>query len=361
MRIVLDARESGTSTGRYVDKLVEYLHKLKPADEIIVLTKAPRVEFMKAIAPDFKVVESNYKEFTFAEQFGLAGQIGKLKPDLVHFSMTQQPILYFGREVTTIHDLTTARYPNPAKNPLVYKLKQIIYRLVIHIVARKSNVVLTPSNFVKEAVAQYTHIRGDKIVVTYEAAEVITAKAEPFKELAPNSFLMYVGRPQSHKNLERLIEAFSSLKASNPSLRLVLAGKKDILYEQLEKKAKEKGVEGVIFTGLVSEAQLRWLYENTLAYVFPSLSEGFGLPGLEAMAHGAPVVASKATSLPEIYGDAAHYFDPYDASDMAAKIEAVLSDGSLREKLIKAGREQAAKYSWQKTAEQTLDVYKHVL
>jgi len=111
----------------------------------------------------------------------------------------------------------------------------------------------------------------------------------------------------------------------------------------------------------VSEGQLRWLYENTAAYIFPSLSEGFGLPGLEAMAHGAPVVSSNATCLPEIYGNAAHYFDPLDINDIANKTNDVLTNSDLRNELIKKGKTQAAKYSWQQMAKQTLEVYKKAL
>ncbi|HET7827329.1 MAG TPA: glycosyltransferase, partial [Candidatus Saccharimonadales bacterium] len=111
----------------------------------------------------------------------------------------------------------------------------------------------------------------------------------------------------------------------------------------------------------VSEGQLRWLYENTAAYVFPTLSEGFGLPALEAMIHGAPVVSSQATCLPEIYGQAALYFDPRSVKDMALKIDQVLSDPRLRTDLINTGRAQAARYSWQRMAEQTLAVYQKLL
>src|SRR3990167_440766 len=164
MRIVIDARESGTSTGRYVDKLIENLHQLKPNFEIVVLTKTPRVDFMKSIAPNFAVVESNFKEFTFAEQLGLKSQIKKLKADLVHFTMTQQPILYRGMVITTIHDLTTARERNPAKNPLVYTVKQWVYRWVIKKVAKKSQILITPSQFVKDDVAQYANVNPDKII-----------------------------------------------------------------------------------------------------------------------------------------------------------------------------------------------------
>jgi glycosyltransferase involved in cell wall biosynthesis len=111
----------------------------------------------------------------------------------------------------------------------------------------------------------------------------------------------------------------------------------------------------------VSEGELKWMYMNTAAYVFPSLSEGFGLPGIEAMIHGAPVVSSSATCLPEVYGDATVYFDPNNTFDMASKISSVLSSAGLRGELIKKGRERAAKFSWQKMASQTQKVYESAL
>ncbi|HUD08373.1 MAG TPA: glycosyltransferase family 1 protein, partial [Candidatus Saccharimonadales bacterium] len=168
---------------------------------------------------------------------------------------------------------------------------------------------------------------------------------------------MYVGRPQPHKNLERLIDAFSGLHTAYPNLKLVLVGKTDVLYERLKAHVKNTGCQNVIFTGFVSDGQLRWLYEHCALYVFPSLSEGFGLPGLEAMAAGVPVVSSKATCLPEIYGLAARYFDPYDTSDITRSMQEVLSNQQLQQKLIAAGKQRVAEFSWQKMAKQTLDIY----
>ena len=138
-------------------------------------------------------------------------------------------------------------------------------------------------------------------------------------------------------------------------------GKKDANYSRIEADVLKRGIKGVVFTGFASEGQLRWLYENTEAYVFPSLSEGFGLPGLEAMVHGAPVVSSNATCLPEIYGKGAHYFDPLNVGDMENAINSVLTDGKLRKKLIDLGHKQASKYSWKRMAEQTLEVYNKAL
>ena len=360
-RIVIDARESGTSTGRYIDKLVEHLHGLKSEHEFVVLTKAPRVEFMKSVAPNFRVVESNFKEFTFAEQLGFKRQLKRLKADLVHFGMTQQPVWYRGAKVTTIHDLTTTRFVNPDKNRTLYLLKRVVYSWVMKRVARDSQAILTPSEYVKNDLVNFAHISPDKVTVTYEAAEPIADPPTPLPDLQNKQFIMYVGRPTPHKNLERLIEAYSLLHAQHPNLYLVLAGKKDANYARIEAKVRAKNLPNVVFTDFVTDSQLRWLYENCTAYVFPSLSEGFGLPGLEAMVQGAPVVSSNATCLPEIYGEAAHYFDPTNVQAMADAINEVLTDKNLRDKLIAAGKTQAAKYSWQKTAQETLDIYEKVL
>lgn len=360
-RIVIDGRESGTSTGRYVDKLIEYLHKLEPEYEIIVLTKPARIDFMKAVASGFKVLESNYKEFTFAEQIGFLRQLNKLEPDLVHFSMTQQPVLYKGKVVTTIHDLSTARFNNPTKNWLVFKFKQQVYKWVIKRVANKSEVLITPSDWVKYDVAQFADISPEKISVTPEAADIIHDNPRPVADLEKQKFIMYVGRPLPHKNLRRLIRSFSEVQLTHPKLKLALVGKLDDNYELLRKYIRQNDISGIVFTDFVSESQLRWLYENAQAYVFPSLSEGFGLPGLEALAHGLPLVSSRATCLPEIYKDAAVYFDPKSASDMSEKIKMVLEDKELAAKLRQKGPRLAAQYSWKRTAEQTLALYEQIL
>lgn len=360
-RIVIDARESGTSTGRYVDKLIEKLHGLNPPHEITLLGRENRLEYLRGIAPSFQTIQTDVKEFTFAEQLKLKKQVESLQPDLVHFTMIQQPVWYKGRVITMMADLTTARFRNPSKQFVVFWVKQQVYKWVIHRVARKSAAVITPTEFVRQDIHNYCGTPLDKITVTLEAADPILDAAEPVTELAGTQFIMYTGRPTPHKNLERLVDAFAQLKQKHPELLLVLAGKKDSNYERHAAVVEKKGIAGVVFTGFVTDGQLRWLYEHCTAYVFPSLSEGFGLPGLEAMTHGAPVVSSNATCLPEVYGDAARYFDPLSVSDMAVKIGEVLDDEALRSNLIEKGRAQAATYSWRRTAEQTLAIYEKVL
>lgn len=360
-RIVIDARISGTTTGRYIDKLIEHMHNLKLGYDIILLTKPHRVDFYRKLAPEFTVVASPYKEFSFGEQLGLWWQIRKLKPGLVFFTMTQQPLLCSGPIVTTIHDLTTLRFENPSKNRLVFWFKQLVYKFVTRQVAKKSKKIITISKYVKSDIVAYTGISPDKITVIYEAADRITEPATAIKDLVGVSYIMYVGRPLPHKNLRQLIDGFVLVQQSHPELCLVLAGQKDHLYKRHERYARDKNIKNVIFTGFVSEGQLRWLYENTRAYIFPSLSEGFGLPGLEAMMHHAPVISSNATCLPEIYKDGAYYFDPHNPSDIAEKIIEVIDDKTLRSELAARGNRTAKGYSWHNTAQQTLEVFKSIL
>lgn len=149
-------------------------------------------------------------------------------------------------------------------------------------------------------------------------------------------YILYVGNDYPHKNLERLKLAFEKLVEDGLDCKLILVAK------------------------FVSEKELDRLYKNASLYVFPSLSEGFGLPPLEAMARGVPVVSSNATCLPEILGDAALYFNPLDIDDMAEKIKKALLDEDLKEKLVKRGYEQIKKYSWEKMAKKTLDLYLNV-
>lgn len=360
-KIVIDARESGSSTGRYIDKLIEHMHMHKPNHSVIILTHAERTDFFAVTAPDFVVVQTPFKEFTFSEQIGFLRQLRGLEADLVHFGMVQQPIMYHGNVVTTMHDLTTLRFRNPAKNPVVYWFKQRVYAWVNQRAAHKSAAIITPTEFVKNDVGHYTHVKPGKITVTYEGADFISDAPLPIQNLVGKEFIMYVGRPLPHKNLGKLIDAFAILHKDRPELHLVLAGRKDANYERYEAYAKQQGIDNIVFTDFISDAQLRWLYEHCKAYIFPSLSEGFGLPGVEAMKHGAPVVSSNATCLPEVYGDAAHYFDPRDPADMAAKIGEVLDDPIIREDLIEKGKAQAALYSWDHMADQTLEVYEKIL
>lgn len=363
MLIAIDARESGTTTGRYIDKLIEYIAKINPDYDINIITKPERVEYMKKIAPEYYVFETEIKELSFETQTKFLKIVKSIDADLVHYGMVTQPVFYRGKVVTTIHDLTMAKseFRNPLTPRPVFEVKKIVYNRIFKMAVAKSTLIITPTEYIKKDVIKFTHQPAKKFVVTYESADKIKEKADPYKKLVGERFLLYVGRPWPHKNLNRLIDAFEILQVKYPDLYLVLAGQKNANYENIGKSAKDRGLKNILLTDFISEARLRWLYENCAAYVFPSLSEGFGLPGLEAMIHGAPVVSSNATCLPEVYGDAALYFDPKDIDDMADKIAKVLDDETFRADLIKRGYAQVEKYSWERMARQTLAVYEKAL
>lgn len=360
--IVLDAREFSSSTGRYMERLVHYLQEVDHEHRYSVLLKAEDFDKWEPTNPNFAKVACPHKEFTLQEQIGLLKQINELKPDLVHFGMVQQPVLYRGKSVTTMHDLTTVRFRNPTKNWLVFTAKQQVYKLVNLYVAHKADAIVTPSEFVKQDVAHYSHVNPEKITVTHEAVDDFSEPPAPIRDFVGRDFIMFNGRPLPHKNLRRLIKAFAQIYENHPSLYLMIAGKKDASHASYMQLAKDLGVgDRVVLTDWITDGQLKWAMQHTKAYIWPSLSEGFGLPPLEAMLHGAPVVSSNATCMPEVLGKAAHYFNPLSVDDMAQKIGQVISDQSLRNKLIESGRRQTRRYSWQRMAEQTLAIYKQVL
>lgn len=353
MHIVIDAREYSTSTGRYIERLIHYLQLVDTTNRYTILLKLADMPKWQTNNPNFAAVACPYKEFGFGEQFGFAWQLYRLRADVVHFGMTQQPLIYLKKSVTTIHDLTTARFVNPAKPPLTFRVKQAVYKAVIWYAAWKSRLVITPSQYVASDLSKYTKINPAKVVVTYESADKINHSPAALPYLQNKEFIMYVGRPTPHKNLLRLVEAFR--QTTNPHLHLVLVGKADANFQALQKRYSD--VPRLIFTGLVSDAELRWLYEHARAYVFPSLSEGFGLPGLEAMQYDLPLASSNASCLPEIYGPAALYFDPLNVESITKAIDRITTDEELRRQLGIAATQQRARYSWQRMAEQTLEVY----
>ncbi len=357
--IVIDARIRRTSTGRYTDRLIEHLQTINSPHNFTVLVQPD--DPWQPRGMNFEVQKCPFPQFSLnpMNDFKFANQLRALKPDLVHFTMTQQPLTYRGNTVTTTHDLTMLRFVRAGKTPLpIFWLKKIGYRIIFLVVHTKTKRVIVPTNFVAEDLTKLYPFTADKINVTYEASEPpIKDKSTPLKGI-DKPFIMHVGSPFPHKNIQHLIEAFELLLKTKPNLQLVLAGKKEFYFNELEAWASQRPSHPFIhITGFITDTELKWLYEHAEAYVMPSLSEGFGLPGLEAMSHGCPLVSSNATCMPEVYGEAAHYFDPLNISSTATAVAEVLDNDDLRARLIAGGFEQVKKYSWQTMAEQTLSIY----
>ena len=355
-RIVIDARSRG-STGRYAERLLHHLQDLDEQSDYFVLVK--KEQDWQPHAVNFTPVVADIKDYSWQEQIHLWWIISRLRPDLVHFTMPQQPLLYRGKTVTTIHDLTMLRFHNLDGNRLVYLSKLAVFRGLLFLVARTSAALITPTEWVKSDVERTLRVPAAKIHVTHEAADPLPCEPVPIGQLQDRQFILFNGNVFPHKNVRRLIDGYRLIRARHPDLLLVIAGKLGEQGRRLQEATRPAN--DVRFLGFVPDGELKWLMANARAYVYPSLSEGFGLPGLEAMLLDTPVVASNATCLPEVYRDAAHYFDPLDVDDIACKLDEVLTDATLREELVRKGRRLLAEYSWDRLARQTLAVYRAVL
>lgn len=360
-KIAIDARIISMSTGRVTAKLLEYLQGIDTTNQYLVLLQKKDWDIWNPTAPNFTKVLADFPNYTFSEQLQFSWLLYRLKADLVHFTFQSRPILYFGKSVMNVHDLQLMRVKNYDMPRIVFEAKQLVYKLTIGIMIRLCAKIITPTDYVSKDIHDTLSIPHKKIQRVYLAADKITESPTKYEQLANKQYILYVGQSSPYKNIERLIEAHQLLKAKHPSLYFVHVGKKDQFTEQYETMVQQKGYSQVMFTGFVDDASLRWIYEHAQAYVAPSLMEGFGLPGLEAMQYGIPVVSSNATCLPETYGDSVVYFDPTDTQDMARAIGSVLDDSQLRQKLISAGTERLKKYSWATMTQEILAIYKTVL
>lgn len=363
--IAIDARIINSTTGRYVERLLHYLEEIDTVNTYVILVPKKDLDYYTPTNPHFQLQAADFPNYSFAEQTGFLRFLHKLKPDLVHFCMPQQPVAYTGPHITTVHDLTLLTTYNSDKNYLVYKTKQAIGRTVFKKIGRTSAHIITPSEYTKNAYAAFAGIPLDKITVTYEGCDLVTSTPKLYKPLQSKQFLLYVGAQSDYKNIRRLMQAHQQLRSRHPELLLVLVGRiggrSGASLARNKAWAAAQKFEGVVYTDFLPDDQLLWCYQHCATYVFPSLMEGFGLPGLEAMRAGAPVVSSNVTCLPEIYGEAAEYCDPLDVADMTRAIEHVISDDTHRAELIKKGTIQASRYSWRRMAQQTHDIYNNIL
>jgi len=361
-RIVIDARRMNTSTGHYVARLVEQLQCIDHDNEYIVVLLEKEKNVFKPTAPNFSVVTTTSDHYTFAEQLKHVGFLNRLKPDLVHFWMPQQPLLYFGPRVTTVHDTTLIHFENVDQNILIYKTRKLIFTLLLRNVIARSVRIITPTNYVREDLDKWTKGKySHKFVTTHESGDMVHAQPQPIEALAGKRFLFWVGNAFPYKNIPRIVDAYAELKSTYPDLDLVLAGKKDGFYEAIEADVKKRGLKGVHFLGYISDGEKRWAFQNASAYVCASLSEGFHIPLLEAQYESCPVITSNATCLPEVGADTVLYFDPKSTSELVGAVKQLFDTPGLREELIKKGHENTKRFSWRKMAEETHQTYRSVL
>ncbi|MDD5032251.1 MAG: glycosyltransferase family 1 protein [Patescibacteria group bacterium] len=376
-RIGIDARfygPVGKGLGRYTKEVVDKVVALDRENEYFIFLSRENFSEFVSDNPKVKKVLAGARWYTLAEQIFMPYLIWRARLDLMHFPHFNVPVLTPVKSVVTIHDLILTKFPTvraTTLSPLFYKVKNLFYRIVIWLAVKRAKTVIAVSQFTKDDIIRQFKIKPDKVVVTYEGVSDLLNKGlddySHDKETLlgyniGSPFLLYVGNAYPHKNLEGLVKVFSLILEKRPGLSLVLVGRQDYFYNRVKEFTGKYWPEKspVIFPGFVPDENLKLLYSRALAYVFPSFYEGFGLPPLEAMAGGCPVISSNKSSLPEILGEAAVYFNPEDEEEMKRQIEKIIEDKNLQQELIKKGYEQVKKYSWEKCAKETLGVYKEV-
>lgn len=358
--IGIDARFYGVSAkglGRYTERLVRELEKqVHPEDRYIIFLLPENWDLYIPKHPNFTKQKAPYPWYGLAEQLWYPGFLRRHRLDLMHFPHFNVPLLYRGKFVVTIHDLILWHYPTKKASTRfawLYWLKYWVYKRVIASSIHRAEKVIAVSEFTRnDIVAVYPEARR-KVRVTLEGVDVLApADENPARLLTKRPYCLYVGNAYPHKNLETLLE----VAVHFPEHDFVLVGKRDYFYARLEKMAQGRHCQNVVFWGHATDEELVRLYRGARVYLFPSLYEGFGLPPLEAMQYGVPVVAARCGSLPEVLGEAALLVAPTNKGFRAA-LEGVLENEHLRKELIMRGRERVKFFSWERMAQETRAVY----
>ena len=356
-RIAIDARMINASgIGTYLQGLLEGIQSQS------------RPDFSFKLLGDLKRLPSGpwttraacSKIYSLAEQLEIPWAARGEKATLVHAPHYNMPCLLASRTVVTVHDVIHLKFPQYWPSVAARAYARFFFSRVIP----KARVILTVSENTKRDLVEMLAIPAERIIVTYPAISHVRFQSpDPgllpeFEALSlPHPYLLYVGNLKQFKNVERLVNVHQRLWASKKVPPLVLVGRNFILgFDRRLAQA-----EGIRWLGEVRPALLPWLYKQALAFLFPSLYEGFGLPPLEAMASGTPVLCSNRASLPEVVGDAALMIDPENIEEMAAALGRLVEDDALRKGLAAKGLMQAQRFSWDQMAERTLRVYRDCL
>ena len=311
----------------------------------------------------------NIPHYSMAEQLVFPRILWRYSLNLMHFTNFNAPVLYRKPSVVTIHDLTIKFFPG---KKVTSPLARLGYRFTLRSIVLRSKKIIAVSEHTKQDLLKLYRVPEKKIRVIHLGVNPLFHYIEDghlrkeFREkhMLTLPYLLYTGNWRDHKNLTNLIRAFGILKRKFhiPHL-LVITGKDDPWYPEVKKAVAEENLLAgqVRFTGILPREDLPLLYNCASLYVFPSLYEGFGLPALESFACGTPVCAAKTSSLPEVCGDAAAYFDPRKPDDIARVIFEVLADEAKQNELRQKGFSRIQLFSWEKTARLTLDTYREAL
>ncbi|HYF62280.1 MAG TPA: glycosyltransferase family 1 protein [Herpetosiphonaceae bacterium] len=359
----ISAQPSGV--GNYAGYLLHHMVEAEPHHEYLLLSNRPA---QPALLPSAAVARPAVQPFPSRAlwmQLALPRGLRGLRPDLCHYPNSLGPLLNPCPYVVTIHDMTLSLLPQHHKFRT-----QLVVRPLIPLVARRAQRVITVSEHARQDVIRVLRIPAERVVAIPEAAAALFRPAPAADQARVRAryrldrpYILYVGTLEPRKNLVRLIRAWHGLRRSGQiEHALVLTGARGWKDQAIFDTVRELGcADEVVFTGYVPRADLPALYSGAALFAFPSLSEGFGLPVVEAMACGAPVLISTAPALAEVAGDAAVQVDPASVAAIAAGLGRVLNDPALGADLRGRGLRRAASFSWQAAAQQTLEMYRSAL
>ena len=341
--------------GRYIRNLLATMTGLSLDLELRVFGDPKKLAGFKNV----KIEEYDAPVYHWRQFF--SHPFKKYNPDVVHIPHFNVPLSGLKNLVVTIHDFIYLKIPESRPG----FEKSIAVREVIHSAIRKADRIIAVSENTKKDIVEFAPESRDKISVIYEAVDPAfkmiqnseLKEAIRKKYRLPQEIILFVGSLKRHKNIERLIDAYKRLKEKGVRHRLVIIGRYRPREDEILKKINSCDA---LYLGEVPADDLVMLYNLADLFVLPSLYEGFGLPVLEAMACGLPVVCSNISSLPEVAGDAAHYFNPEETGDMADAMEKVLMDKNIRQRLIDKGLTNIKRFTWDKAALSTFMVYQGV-
>jgi len=345
MNIGIDARLiNQTGVGRYTRNLY---------DQIYRIDKRNQYQLLKPEIPWHSIKEQLFFPFWLLNK----------KIDLVHFTYFSFPVFCPKKFILTIHDLIPWHYATGKASTLpkfIYFVKQFFYKIILWIGARRAVKIIAVSESTKKDIIKTLHINPEKIEVIYEGVDQKLQKKSEVK--LPRNFILYVGNAYPHKNLERLLQAYAAVCKKNSDInfpKLVLAGPDDYFYKLIKKQVIDMNLKDfVIFSGLVKDTQLNFLYKNAKGFVTASLSEGFGLPGLEAMSFGCPLACSDIGIFKEIYTDVPRYFNPEKIEDIQKALIWMINLSDKKRQQLKILAENRSKFfSWEKCAKKTIRIY----
>jgi glycosyltransferase involved in cell wall biosynthesis len=361
MKIAIDARKwRDYGIGTYVRNVVRHLAQLDRETTYLLFCNPADESTLRDLAENFVPVVDTSAGYGLREHVSLPLKLRRLGAELLHSPHYVRPLFCTVPSVVTIHDCIHLLFPQYLPNRMAFRYARYVMGSAI----RNSGVVFTVSEASRADILRfYPATDPAKVHVVPNAidAELLVDPGEAERDRVRERyqirgrFVLFAGNVKPHKNLERLIRAFARVRCQegNEDLRLVLIGDDVSRYASLRRTAEEAGVrQEVRFFGFVPHETLAALYRMATVFAFPSLYEGFGLPPLEAMACGTPVVTSRISSLPEVVGDGALLVDPYSEDDIAQGIARVLDDQDLRARLIERGLERAAGYSWARSVRQ---------